>query len=87
MKEGVPGPIGEFYEAKTFLGIEPLDDSTNRRARGSLEGRSAEAGTRAKGTGLHMISIGVEVATPRMTKILFSYFSSWRWCLISSVGR
>jgi hypothetical protein len=78
MEEGVARPIEEFYEAKAFRRIEPLDGSTNRRARGSLEGRSAEGGKRAKGTGLHMIGIGVEVATPRMAKILLSHFSSWR---------
>ena len=34
MEKGVPGPIGEFDEAKAFLGIEPLDDATDRWTRG-----------------------------------------------------
>jgi hypothetical protein len=87
MKEGVAGTIREFDEPKAFLGIEPLDDSTNWRARRCVQGGSVEAGTGAKGTRLHVIGIGVEVATPRMTKILLSHFSSWRWLLINSVGR
>jgi hypothetical protein len=30
MKEGVARPIGEFDEPKALLGIEPLDDTTDR---------------------------------------------------------
>jgi hypothetical protein len=30
MKEGVAGPVREFDEPKAFLGIEPLDDTTDR---------------------------------------------------------
>ena len=87
MKEGVPRPIGKFDEAKAFLGIEPFDDTADRWTRGSLEGRSGEAGSGSESTGRWLVGIGVEVATPRMTKILLSHFASWGWCLISSIGR
>jgi hypothetical protein len=30
MEEGVARPIEEFYEAKAFLRIEPLDDAADR---------------------------------------------------------
>ena len=34
VKESVAGPIGEFDETEAFLGIEPLDDTSNRWTRG-----------------------------------------------------
>ena len=78
MKEGVTGPIGEFDEAEAFLGIEPLDDAADRWTRGWLKSGLAEPGAIAESTGLWMVGIGVEFATPRVTKILLSHFSSWR---------
>jgi len=78
VEEGIAGFIGEFDEAEPFLGIEPLDDTTDRWTRGCLQGCAAEPGASAESTGLWVVGIGVEVATPRVTKILFSHFSSWR---------
>jgi hypothetical protein len=54
MKEGVPGPIGEFDEAKAFLGIEPLDDTTGRWTGGGLKSGLAKPGASAESTGLWM---------------------------------
>jgi hypothetical protein len=87
MKEGVPGPIGEFDEAKAFLGIEPLDDTTGRWTGGGLKSGLAKPGASAESTGLWMVGIVVEVTTPRMTKILLSHFASWGCCLISPIER
>ena len=87
MEEGVARPIEEFDEAKAFLGIEPLHDSADRWTRGCLKSGFAEPRASAESTGLWMVGIGVEVTTPRMTKILLSHFASWGWCLISSIGR
>jgi len=78
VEEGIAGFIGEFDEAEPFLGIEPLDDTTDRWTRGCPQGCAAEPGASAESTGLWVVGIGVEVATPRVTKILFSHFSSWR---------
>ena len=44
MKEGVARPIGEFNEPKAFLGIEPLDDTTDRWTGGCLDGSSTVSG-------------------------------------------
>jgi len=75
MKEGVPGPIGEFDEAKAFPGIEPLDDTADRSTGGGLEPGLAEQRSGAEGTRLWMVGIGVEVTTSRMTKILLSFLA------------
>ena len=85
VKEGVARPIGEFNEPKPLLGIVPLDDATDRWTGGGLEPGLAEPGASAESTGLWVVGIGVEVATPRMTKILLSHFGSWGVSLISSV--
>jgi hypothetical protein len=87
MEEGLTRPIGEFDEPKALLGIEPLDDAPNWRAGRCLEPGLDKAGASAEGMGLWVVGIGVEVATPRMTKILLSHFGSWGVCLLSSVGR
>jgi hypothetical protein len=77
VEEGVAGPIGEFDEPKAFLGIEPLDDATDRWTGGGLEPGLVKPGSGSERTGLWVITVGVEVATPRMTKILLSHFGSW----------
>ena len=75
VEEGIAGFIGEFDEAKAFLGTEPFDDTADRWTGGCLKSSLAEPGTSAESTGLWVVGIGVEFATPRMTKILFSHFS------------
>jgi len=85
MKEGVPGPIGEFDEAKALLGAEPLDDTVNRGTGRCLEGRSVEPGWGSESAGLWVVDVSVEVATPRMTKILVSQLGSW-WVRARSAG-
>jgi hypothetical protein len=76
VEEGVTGPIGEFNEAKAFLGVEPLDYTTDRWAGGGLESGLAESGSASESTGVRLVGIVVEVTTPRMTKILLSH-GSW----------
>ena len=77
MKEGVPGPIGEFDEAKALLGIEPFDDSGTGGPEGASNRGWLNRGRVSESTGLWVVGVGVEVATPRMTKILISHFGSW----------
>src|SRR5262249_1296729 len=77
MKEGVAGPIREFNEAKSLFGVEPFDDPADRWPGRGVESGLAEPGSGSKSTGLWVVGIGVEVATPRMTKILLSHFGSW----------
>jgi len=86
MEEGVARPIGEFDEAKPLLGIEPLDDATDRWTGGGLEAGLAEPGSGSESARLWGVGNGVEVAMPRRTKILISqlWFLEW-WCLISSI--
>ena len=72
MEEGVAGPIREFDESEAFVGIEPFDESVDRGTRRCLEPGLAEPGSGCEGTGLWVVGVGVEVATPRMTKILIS---------------
>jgi hypothetical protein len=87
VEEGIAGPIREFDEAKAFLGIEPLDDTTDRWTGGGLKSGLAKPGASAESTGLWMVGIDVEVTTSRMTKILLSHFASWGWFLISPTER
>jgi hypothetical protein len=87
MKEGVAGPIREFDEPEAFVGVEPFDDPADRWAGTGFHGCSVEPGSGSENTGLWLVGIGVEVATPRMTKILLSHFGSWGGCRISSGGR
>jgi hypothetical protein len=84
MKEGVAGPIREFYKPKAFVGIEPLDGPTHRWTRRWLDGCSTKPRSRAESTRVWLVGIVVEVTTPRMTKVLFSH-GSLRW-LTDQVG-
>ena len=86
MEEGVTGPIREFDEPEAFVGVEPLDDPVDRGTGRCLEPGLAEPGSGCEGTGLWVVGVGVEVATPRMTKILISQlWFSW-WVRARSVG-
>ena len=84
VKEGVTGPVGEFDEPKAFLGVEPFDNPTDRGA-GRVFERLAEPGSGAEGAGLWVVGVDVEVATPRMTKILISQLWFQVSCQISQV--
>jgi len=77
MEEGVPRPIGEFDEAKAFLGIKPLDDTADRWTGRGLKSGLAKPGASAERARLWVVGLGVGVATPRLTKILLSHFGSW----------
>jgi hypothetical protein len=72
VEEGIARLIREFDEPEAFVGVEPLDDTSDGRAGRWLEPGLAEPGSGAESTGLRMLGIGVEVTTPRMTKILIS---------------
>jgi hypothetical protein len=80
VEEGIARPIREFDEPEAFVGVEPLDDTLDGRAGRCLEPGLAEPGSGAKSTELWMVGIDVEVATPRMTKILISQL----WFLVGS---
>ena len=71
VKEGVAGPIGKFDEPEAFVGVEPLDDPVDQGT-GRVFERLAEPRSGAESTGLWMVGVYFEVATPRMTKILLS---------------
>ena len=86
MQERVARPIGEFNEAKSLFGVEPFNDPTDRWTGRGLKPWLAESGSGAECTGLWLVGIGVEVATPRTTKILLSHFGSWGGYRISSGG-
>ncbi len=79
MEERVAGPIREFNESESFVRVEPFDNPTDRGTGRCLE-RLAEPRSGAEGTGLWVVGICVEVATPRMTKILISQL----WFLVGS---
>jgi len=79
MEEGVTGPIREFDEPEAFVGVEPLDDPVDRRTGRVLE-RFAEPRSGAESTGLWVVGVYFEVATPRMTRILLSQL----WFLVGS---
>jgi len=88
MEEGVAGPIREFDEPEALVGVEPLDDTVDRGTGRCLEPSLAEPGSGAEGTGLWVVGISVEVATPRVAKILISQL--WflvGWCSISRIKR
>ena len=76
MEEGVTGPIREFDKSEALVGIEPFDEAVDWR---TFE-RLAELGSGAESTGLWVIGISVEVATPRMPKILISQL----WFLVGT---
>ena len=80
MQESIARPIREFNEAKPLFGVEPFDDPADRWPGRGLQGCSVEPGSGSESTGLWVVGIGVEVATPRMTKILISQL----WFLVGS---
>jgi hypothetical protein len=85
MKEGIAGTIGEFDESEALVRVEPFNDTVNRGTGRCLEGRSAEPGWGFESAGLWVVDVSVEVATPRMTKILVSQLGSW-WVRALSAG-
>jgi hypothetical protein len=80
MKEGVAGTVREFYEPEAFVGVEPLDDPVDGWTGRCLEPGLAEPGSGSESTGLWVVGISVEVATPRLTEILISQL----WFLVGS---
>jgi hypothetical protein len=84
MEEGVARPIGQLDESKPLFGFEPFDDCTDRRTGGCLERCSVEPGSGFESTGLWVVSVSVEIATPRMTKILISQLWFLRGCARSA---
>jgi hypothetical protein len=85
LEEGVARPIREFDEPEALVRAKPLDHPVDWWTGGRLEPGLAEPGSGAKSTGLWVVGISVEVATPRMTKILVSQLGSW-WVGARSVG-
>jgi hypothetical protein len=79
VEEGVAGPAREFDKSKPLFGIEPFDDPVDRGT-GRVFERLAEPTLGSEGAGLWVVGISVEVATPRMTKILVSQL----WFLVGS---
>ena len=71
VEEGIPRSIRECDESKPLVRAEPLDDSVDWWTGRCLEPGLAEPGSGSESTRL-WVDIGVEVATPRMTKILIS---------------
>ena len=87
MKEGVPGPVGEFDEAEALLGIKPFDDAPDRRTGGGLERCLVEPVSGAEGTGLWVVGISVKVATPRNENLDLSIWFLVGSCPISRVAQ
>jgi hypothetical protein len=88
MEKSIAGPIREFGEPESLFGVEPFHNCSDGRTGGCLEPGFAEARSAAKGTGLWVVGISAEVATPRTLKILIS--QAWfltGWCQISSGKR
>ena len=79
VEEGVAGPIRKFDEPEAFVRVEPLDDPVDRGTGRVFEPGLAEPASGAESTELWVVGVGVEVATPRLTKILISqlWFSWW----------
>jgi hypothetical protein len=77
VEEGVAGPIREFDEPEALVRAKPLDDTSDGRAGRWLEPGLAIPGSGSESAGLWMVGVSVELATPRMTKILISQFGSW----------
>ena len=76
VEEGVARSIREFDESKPLVRGKPLDDSVDWWTGRCLEPGLAEPGSGSESTRL-WVGVSVEVATPRMTKILISQFGSW----------
>ena len=83
VQEAVAGLIGKFDETKSLLWAEPFDDCSDWRARRYLEPGLREPGLSAESTRLWVVSIIVELATPRMAEILVSQ----TWFLSGVAGR
>jgi hypothetical protein len=79
VEEGIAGPIREFDEPEAFVRAKPLDDTLDRGTGRCLEPGLAEPGSGSESAGLWMVAVSVELATPRMTKILISQL----WFLVS----
>jgi hypothetical protein len=85
VEEGVARPIREFDEPEALVRIEPLDDALNRGTGRCLEPGLAEPALGAESTGLRVVGVSVEVATPRVTIILISQTLVSRWIGARSV--
>jgi hypothetical protein len=72
VEEAVAGLIGKFDEPKSLLWAEPFDDCADWRAGRYVEPGLGEPGLSAESPRLSVVSISVEVATPRMAEILVS---------------
>jgi hypothetical protein len=72
--EFIAKPVRQFDEAKSLFRAEPFNNSTDSRAGRCLEPGLAEARSGAESTRLRVVGISVEIATPRITKILMSQF-------------
>ena len=84
VQETVAGLIGKFDETKPLLGAEPFDDCSDWIAGRLFESGLGEPGLSAKSTRLWVVSISVELATPRMAEILVSQTSFLRRCARSA---
>jgi len=83
VQETVARLIRKLDEPKSLLWAEPFDDCANRRAGRYLEPGLGEPVLSAKSTRLWVVSIIVELATPRMAEILVSQ----TWFLSGVAGR
>ena len=84
VEEALVGLIGKLDEPKSLLWAKPFDDCANWRAGRYLEPGLGEPGLSAKSTRLWVVSISVELATPRMAEILVSQTSFLRRCARSA---
>jgi hypothetical protein len=75
VEEALVGLIGKLDEPKSLLWAEPFDDCADWIAGRLLEPGLGEPGLSAKSTRLGVVSISVELATPRMAEILVSQTS------------
>jgi hypothetical protein len=88
VEEGVARPIREFDESEPLLRAKPLDHPVHWWTGRCLEPGLAEPGSGSESTRLWVVGISVEVATPRVTKILISQL--WflvGWWPISRIER
>jgi hypothetical protein len=78
-RKASPDPSESSTNPKPLSGLNHLTTPLTDGPEGASEGCSAKAGSGSVSTGLWVVGIGVEIATPRMTKILLSHFGSWGW--------
>jgi len=79
MQEGITGPIGKLYEAKTFVWIVPFDDGLDRGPGRRVKPLDAEFRRRSEiAPGRFVVVVGEGAAT-RRTKIsvLVAHLSAW----------